>query len=274
MTDKPEVEVLLPVHNEAESIEQTLQEIYEVVSPAASMRFLLCEDGSADGTQTVLQRLASTLPIRAFHGPERKGYSRAVIDGFRRVEAPFVLFLDSDGQVDPRAFLQAYPLREQFDVIIGWRVSRADPWYRKLMSGAFRTAFRMMFHVPVHDPSCPFLLIRRPVLEAIVDTLGVLKQGFWWEFTGRVCAAGFRVTEIPIVHRKRSAGQTQVYRLRKIPSIGWSHLLGLFVIRRQLQESSRRQAGRDRLTSRGNRFLPASPPDSSPAPRSSESSED
>jgi glycosyltransferase involved in cell wall biosynthesis len=246
--DMPEVEVLLPIHNEAESIEQTLQEIYQVVSPCASMRFLLCEDGSSDGTQEILGRLAGTLPMRVFHGFERKGYSRAVIDGFRRVESPFVLFLDSDGQVDPMAFIPAYPLRERFDVIIGWRLHRADPWYRKLMSYTFRTTFGVLFSVPVHDPSCPFLLIRRSVLEAVADDLGVLKQGFWWEFVARVCAAGFRVTEIPVRHRTRMAGQTQVYRFRKIPGIAWSHLLGLFVIKLQLQESLRRQTDHDSLT--------------------------
>lgn len=245
MSDRYDVEVLLPIYNEAGSIEHTLQEVYRVVSPVVSMRFLLCEDGSTDGTQQIIQRLAGALPIRAFHGPQRMGYSRAVINGFRKVEAPFVLFLDSDGQVDPEAFRQAYPLREQFDVIIGWRVRRADPWHRKIMSHAFRTTFGMMFSVPVHDPSCPFLLIRRAVLETITDTLGVLKQGFWWEFMARVCAAGFRVTEIPVRHRVRSAGQTQVYRLRKIPGIGWSHLVGLFVIRRQLQESRQRQTLHD-----------------------------
>lgn len=241
----PDVEVLLPVHNEAESIPRTLQEIYDAVSPVASMRFLLCEDGSTDGTPDVIQKLAATLPIRAFHGRDRKGYSRAVIEGFRKVEAPLVLFLDSDGQVDPRAFRDAYELRDQFDVVTGWRVNRSDPWHRRVMSRSFRTVYRLLFHVPLHDPSCPFLLIHRRVLGSIVDNLGVLKQGFWWEFISKVYAAGFRVTEIPIEHRVRMAGQTQVYRWSKIPGIGWSHLVGLFVIRRQLHALRQQQTSRD-----------------------------
>lgn len=238
----PEVEVLLPVHNEAESIEATLREVYETVSPVAPMRFLICEDGSTDGTQTILHRLAGELPIRLFSGPERKGYSRAVIDGFRKVEAPFVLCLDSDGQVDPRALAQAYPLREECDVVVGWRVDRADPWYRKAMSRSFGFVYRLLFQVPLHDPSCPFVLVRRAVVEHLVDDLGILSQGFWWEFMARVHGAGYRAVEIPIRHRIRTAGQTQVYRWRKIPWIAWSHLIGLLLIKGQLRRARKLQA--------------------------------
>jgi glycosyltransferase involved in cell wall biosynthesis len=230
----PQVEVLLPVHNEVESIEAVIHEIYDVVSPIAPMRFLVCEDGSTDGTPRVLERLAGRLPIRLFSGGERKGYSRAVTDGFRRLEAPWLLFLDSDGQVDPRAFVRAWPLREQCHIVIGWRKNRADSLHRRIISKAFRSVYRMLFRVPLHDPSCPFLLIRREVVQALVDQLGVLKQGFWWEFIARAHHAGFRVMEIPITHRRRAKGQTQVYSWRRIPGIAWSHLRGLFIIRRQL----------------------------------------
>ena len=143
----PVLEVLLPIHNEAESIEATLREIYGAVARVVSVRFLLCEDGSTDGTPEVLARLARELPIRLFSGQERKGYSRAVIDGFRRVDAPWVFFLDSDGQIDPSVFASAWPKREAYDVIIGWRVQRADALYRRLMSRAFRAVYLSLIHI-------------------------------------------------------------------------------------------------------------------------------
>jgi len=94
---KPELEILLPVHNEAGSIEATLREIYSELLPQVSLRFVICEDGSRDNTKEILQRLAETLPIKLILSEERKGYSRAVTDGMKALQAPYLLCLDSDG---------------------------------------------------------------------------------------------------------------------------------------------------------------------------------
>ena len=77
----PDVEVLLPVHNEAESIEATIREIYEEFSPRVNVGFIICEDGSRDNTKEILRKLAAELPLRLNLSDERKGYSRAVREG-------------------------------------------------------------------------------------------------------------------------------------------------------------------------------------------------
>jgi len=235
----PDLEVLLPVHNEAASIEGTLVEIYQTVSAVASMRFLLCEDGNTDGTPDVLRRLTGVLPIRLLTDPQRKGYARAVIDGLRNAEAPFVLCMDADGQVDPVAIVRAWPLRDEFDVVVGWRVRRADAFPRRVMSRVYRMLHAITLQVPLRDPSCPFILVGRRALSSILDELGVLREGLWWEFTARVWHGGFGVAEVAVQHRPRAAGLTQVYRWHKIPGIAWSHLAGLWVLRRQLAHKRR-----------------------------------
>jgi hypothetical protein len=69
----PALEVLLPVHNEAESIEGTIREIYGALSPQVALRFIICEDGSVDGTKKVVMRLAASLPPKLTMSEERKG---------------------------------------------------------------------------------------------------------------------------------------------------------------------------------------------------------
>jgi glycosyltransferase involved in cell wall biosynthesis len=222
-----DVEIVMPVHNEGESIEATLREWYEELSPRVRLGFSITEDGSVDDTKEVLARLRDTLPLKLDMSPARRGYSRAVIDAFRATRAPFVLAVDSDGQCDPRDFWQFWDRRNDFDVVIGWRVQRADSRVRKLMSRSYHGLHHLLFTVPIHDPSCPYLLIRRSVLDRLLPALGVLEQGFWWEFTARARRAGFTITELPVNHRNRAAGVTQVYRIRKIPGIAISHGLGL-----------------------------------------------
>jgi hypothetical protein len=87
--------------------------------------------------------------------------------------------------------------------------------------------------VPVHDPSCPFVLARKAVIQRILPELGDMKEGFWWEFSARVHRRGFSLREIPVNHRTRSAGETQVYRFGRMPGIGYRHILALFKIWRE-----------------------------------------
>ena len=229
-TKDPELEVLLPVHNEGESIEGTIREIYEELSPMVRLRFLVCEDGSVDNTKEVLRDLAQSLPMKLILSEGRKGYSRAVMDGMLAISAPFLLCLDSDGQCDPKDFARFWAWRYQFDVVLGWRVKRADNWMRMAMSRTFYRIYQLLYHVPAHDPSCPFLLMRKEVVGRLVGSLGAMKQGFWWEFVARAHRSGFSIGELPVNHRLRTAGVTQVYRLRKLPGIGWSHFVALFRI--------------------------------------------
>ena len=236
------VDIVLPVHNEGASIEGTLAEFNRVVSTegSASIRFVVCEDGSSDNTVGVLQRLARTLPIHLISDPVRKGYSRAVVDGLRATTAELVGFVDSDGQCDPRdfpAFLATHRAGN-YDLVFGYRNPRRDHWARIAMSRSFSLVFRLFFRLPVRDPSCPFLLIRREALQRVLrGNPGILNQGFWWEFMARATAAKLRITEIPVTHRPRSAGTTQVYRLPALPRIAYDHLLSLVALKRELSAS-------------------------------------
>jgi dolichol-phosphate mannosyltransferase len=231
------MDVVLPVHNEAATIRQTLCEFYRVVTLELGqpVRFVICEDGSSDNSVEVLQATASELPVLLLTAPERKGYSRAVIDGFRASTSEWICFIDSDGQCDPADLGRLIALRPQSDLILGYRKPRSDHWSRLVMSSAFCLVYRFMFPVKVKDPSCPYLLIRRDALEKVLSgDVGILRQGFWWEFLARAVAHGLRITEIPVSHRVRAGGKTQVYRPTKIPRIAFEHLLGLRRLRQEL----------------------------------------
>jgi glycosyltransferase involved in cell wall biosynthesis len=232
------IDVVLPVHNEGASIAATLREFHRVVMVESGqpIRFVVCEDGSSDNTVAVLQALTTELPLKLISDPIRKGYSKAVIDGFRATTSEWVGFIDSDGQCDPADMMRLAALRsENIDLVMGWRNPRSDPWIRKAMSGAFGFVYHVFFRVAVRDPSCPYLLINRAGLEKILSgNVGILKQGFWWEFLARAVGAKLRIVEAPVRHRVRAAGVTQVYRPTKVPRIAAEHLIGLYRLRGEL----------------------------------------
>jgi glycosyltransferase involved in cell wall biosynthesis len=245
ISERNRVEIVIPAHNEGDAIGAVLREFYRTVhdEQGHSICFLVCEDGSTDNTCDVVEEVAQRVPIRLLSFAERKGYSRAVIDGMLATTYEVVGFVDSDGQCDPADFDRLYRALDGNDMAVGYRCPRSDLWFRKLMSHAFGMVYRALFPVSLTDPSCPFLLIRRGALGTILcGQLGILRQGFWWEFNARAAAAGLRVAQVPVHHRDRVAGTTRVYRLMKIPSIAIEHLVGLFKLRRELASLRAAQA--------------------------------
>lgn len=225
-----ELEVLLPVHNEGESIEATVRDMREDIAPVADFGFIVCEDGSRDNTKEVLNRLAAELPMRLNLSDARKGYSRAMREGMAMLQAPWLLCLDSDGQCDPKDFASFWQNRGKADLVIGWRVQRADTFVRRSFSRFFYVLYQGVFRVPVHDPSCPYVLFSQAVAHRLADELGDMKEGFWWEFVARAHRHGFTILELPVNHRLRSAGVTQVYQWKKMPGIFFRHVAALFKI--------------------------------------------
>jgi dolichol-phosphate mannosyltransferase len=237
-TSTSELDLIMPVYNEGETIASTLQEWWDEVSPHVNMRFVVTEDGSRDNTKEVLRACSESMSMKLDMINDRRGYSRAVIDAFRAANAPYVLAVDSDGQCDPKDFWEFWKQRDDYDVIIGWRVQRGDSKARKLMSAAFKLWHWSLFKTPLHDPSCPYVLIRQSVLQKIVPHLGVLNQGLWWEFAARIYRAKFSVLELPVQHRIRAGGTTQVYKPTKVPRIAVEHGLGLLKVRWQTRSGA------------------------------------
>lgn len=237
MASPDPIEVVLPAHNEGDGIGQVLREFHDVnAAKGISVRFVVCEDGSTDNTVEVIESLAEELPIELLTAPERKGYSRAVVDGLRATTGAIVGFIDSDGQCDPDDLEHLLSLAPSNDLVIGYRVTRKDAFYRRVMSWSFKVVYERLFPVRLPDPSCPFMVIHHTALEQTLrGNPGILREGFWWEFYARANAAGLRITTVPIRHRERLAGDTQVYRPTKIPRIAVEHIRGLFTLRRELE---------------------------------------
>jgi dolichol-phosphate mannosyltransferase len=239
---KERLDLVLPVRNEAPVIERVIDEIVDVVSRWVDLRILACEDGSTDGTDRVLRRIASDKPLRLIAGPPGRGYARAVCAGIRAAETEYVLVIDADGQCDPRDFQAAWEARTDADVNRGFRTARRDPLSRRVLSRSFKVLYDALFGLGVRDPSCPFVLMRRDVALGLIDRLGTMEVGFWWEFVVWARVAGLRVRDFPIAHRPRLAGRSTAIPLSRVPVVALTHtcaVLRLWRLWRSLPAGSR-----------------------------------
>ena len=56
-------------------------------------------------------------------------------------------------------------------------------------------------------------------------------EGFWWGFIAICLKKNVKIYQIKINHRKRVSGKTNVFLLKKIPSIALRNILGLIKLR-------------------------------------------
>jgi len=236
-TGKAKIAVLMPIHNEAETIENSVIEFYDVISPRMPLELVLSEDGSTDDTEKIIEILSEKIPLKAILSTSRKGYAGGIKDGLKLVKANYVLITDSDGQHDPRDFWKIWDLRTKYDIVSGWRKKRADSLYRRVMSKVFQLRIKSAFHLPnLMDITAPFKLMKTEVAREIAEKCKYMSESFWNEFSVRAHVSGFRIGETPVSHRVRAdKSATRVYKPWKIPKIALAQLTAVSKLKLELR---------------------------------------
>jgi glycosyltransferase involved in cell wall biosynthesis len=239
--------VILPIHNEQDSISYVLDELIGVFSGPnnreRSWQVVLSEDGSQDRTREILTRYVTNYPenfVLLEESSERLGYSRAVIRGLSQVpETAIACVMDSDGQCDPRDLPRVIDLVvPSHSVGVGSRRPRIDGRSRLVYSRLFGLVFTFLFKVRLDDPSSPIVAIHGADIHRVLDPNPSLEFGYWWEFQARCKIVGLSAREVAVTHRARRDGLTRVYRVSKLPRIAISHVYGLFKLKRELAKST------------------------------------
>ena len=241
--ESPRIAIVLPVHNEADSIERTLREIAEWAEGRRAEMFVF-EDGSTDGTKEILADLARSMPsLYVVLADHRKGYPRAVRDALLAIPADrfdLVLFADSDGQYDFRdADLLVRAMAEgDSDMIAGRRMQRREPIYRRGPSQILRVLERIFFGVQDGDVTSAFRLMRIECARRIAQEVRHSRYNFWLEFTARARRHRVRGREVDVRYRQR-AGITKVYPIERMPFVVGSEFLALLRTRRDFSRAER-----------------------------------
>lgn len=225
--EKPVLSVVLPAHNEATTIKCVVTDYFYEIATKLPTTLIVAEDGSIDQTPEILASLANEIPILLLSFPKRKGFAKGVGDALRKCKEEWIFFSDSDGQYCPSDFWRLWESRKGCDMIIGRKTHRGDGIFRIILSLVFHSLVRRLFGLSSKDCDCGFRLMKKSVVDSVVDETRVLKYSFWTEFTVRASLKGFRIKEVPIKHVGRKKGGSRIYKLSTIPFIFISQLRGL-----------------------------------------------
>ena len=224
---KPEICIVLPAHNEADTIRSIVINYFDEIATKLPSKLFVAEDGSNDQTPFILSSLAKELPISVISDPRRKGYAKGVSDALKKCKTKWVFFSDSDGQYLSTDFWKLWENRHNCDMVIGKKVQRSEGIHRTILSKGFHKLFNLLFRLKLKDADCGFRLIRKDLIQSVVNEAKNLKYSFWAEFTIRASLKGFKIREVPINHVNRENGGTRIYAPSKIPLIILKQLKGL-----------------------------------------------
>jgi glycosyltransferase involved in cell wall biosynthesis len=199
-----------PAHNEEANLAGLVAEALATLPGLAeTFEIIAVDDGSHDATASIAQALADEHPdvVRLVRHPVNLGYGAALRSGFAAARYELIAFTDGDRQFkveDLGRLTERLAAPDAPDVVVGFRIKRADPLIRTLYARAYRLANRIFFGLRVTDVDCACKLIRREALEGLrVESGGAF---FSAELLIKLQAAGRRVAEVGVPHYPRTAG--------------------------------------------------------------------
>ncbi len=219
---RPSITAFFPAYNDGGTIASMVISAMLVLEELTDdYEILVINDGSADYTPQILDRLAADYPrVRVIHHPANRGYGGALRSGFANATKEWIFYTDGDAQYDVRDLHRLYPLLlDDVDMAQGYKISRNDPWYRKVIGRLYHNMVRLAFGLRLRDVDCDFRLIRRHVFDRVTLTRnsGVICV----ELMKKVQDHGFAIVEGPVSHFHRAYGKSQFFNFRRVARVAF-----------------------------------------------------
>jgi glycosyltransferase involved in cell wall biosynthesis len=208
---RPLVSVLVPARDEAENL-PLLMEQAAATFAASPDRYevVVIDDGSIDGTWTVLQGLVERYPfLRAARHRAPRGIAEALRTGYLGANGSILVFYPADLQYKPEDIprLVAPIIAGQSDIVTGHKQGEYE---KAFVSGVYNRLSRALFKVPVRDLNS-VKAYRREVMDATPA------RPDWHRYMVVMAVAqGFTVSEVPVPLYPRHAGKSK-FGIGRIP---------------------------------------------------------
>jgi len=204
----PDVSVVVPIHNEVESLPHLLEAIASTLSVTDLSYEIICvDDGSTDGSPRFLKEQAEIRnDLKAVILRRNYGQTAAMAAGFYYALGKAIVTLDADLQNDPADIpMLLAKLEEGYDLVNGWRKNRQDGALNRLLPSKIANwLIRRTTSVNIHDYGCS-LKAYRAELVADMNLYGELHRFL----PALAYIEGARITEMPVRHHARRFGRSK-----------------------------------------------------------------
>ncbi len=236
--------VIIPTYNEKENIAAI---IHAVIALDNHYHVLVVDDGSPDGTATIVKDLMQKHPDMIFI-QERKGklgLGTAYIHGFKWAldhQYDYIFEMDADFSHNPKDLDRLLAACENgADVAIGSRYVKGGatenwPLDRLIYSKGGSLYTRIITGMPVKDPTAGFMCYKHKVLASMqLDNIKFIGYAFQIEMKFASWRLGFKLKEVPITFIDRKIGISKMSKgiiqeaILGVLSMQWQSFTGRFL---------------------------------------------
>lgn len=201
------ISVVLPAKNESSAIGETIRAIYslEMVD-----EMIVVNDGSTDNTKEVAESAGAKVVNHSYS----KGNGAAIKTGARSATGDIIVFMDADGQHDPKDIpLLLEKIEQGYDLVVGARQKGSQASVGRGMANIlYNNLATYMTEQKVEDLTSGFRAVRA---EKFKEFLYLLPNGFSYPTTSTMAffRAGYSVTYVPI-HAAKRIGKSHIQPLK------------------------------------------------------------
>ncbi|MCC6599759.1 MAG: polyprenol monophosphomannose synthase [Crocinitomicaceae bacterium] len=212
--------VIIPTFNEKENIERMVRKVFSL---QGGFHLLIVDDGSPDGTASIVQSLQQEFSAR-LHLLERsgkQGLGTAYIAGFKwalQRNYQYIFEMDCDFSHNPDDLLRLYAACNNggADMSVGSRYVKGGgvenwPLHRRIISSGAGIYVNLILGLGVRDATAGFVCYTRKVLEKIdLDSIHFVGYAFQIEMKFKTKKNGFNIIEVPIRFADRVLGTSKM----------------------------------------------------------------
>ena len=207
------VTIIVPCYNEEAALPYFLEAIQKTEAEMSAaygcgFELLFVNDGSKDGTLSVLRRFAKEMPnVRYLSFSRNFGKEAAMYAGLREARGDYVVIMDADLQHPPAMLPEMYEGLQsgEYECVAARRESRkGEPPIRSLFARCFYKLINRISDTEIVDGACDFRMMTRQMVDAIVS------MGEYNRFSKGIFGwVGFRTKWLPYENVERVAGETK-----------------------------------------------------------------
>ena len=203
-----QLSVIIPIYNEARTIEALVRSVL-AVNVNLAKELVLVDDGSTDGTRAILKRMQIEHPeLKIILHEVNQGKGAALQAGFHAATGDIVLIQDADLEYDPNDYpaLLAPILSGKADVVFGSRflgggAHRVIYFWHSVGNKFLTMLSNMMTNLNQTDMEVGYKVFRREILQSLA--LCEKRFGFEVEITAKLARRHCRIYEVPIAYYGR-----------------------------------------------------------------------
>lgn len=218
-----DLNLVMPIYNEDEIIEVVVVDwITHLDKLNINYKIKLYNDGSKDNTLDVITSLQKKYQDRiVVIDKKNSGHGPTILQAYKdSLNANWIFQVDSDNEMKAKYFEQFWNKKEDFDFLIGKRVNRISPLFRKIMTYISYVVVRLFFGKGIKDVNSPYRLIKTEVFNTVFKSIPDDTFAPNIIVAGMACKNNIKVKSIDIEFTERTTGvptlNTSILKLFKI----------------------------------------------------------